>query len=229
MRSNEPEFEVHPDGVCLLKRYISYGSTTSQMTRIAGKTERNVRTRLVKVSLSLAAALALLSLSALPAYAWTSYPGTTTLAHPTIVLGGSTTDSAPLKLTADGVSTSPASCLAATSYGCIIFKVYAGTCASYSGAALFTNIVQVTSASQGAYFTYVSAAYTPVASGSYVWVDTYSGTTGANPYPSNTFACELFTVNTPSHGVPEFPMGLPALLALALPLMILLRRKLPSQ
>jgi hypothetical protein len=44
------------------------------------------------------------------------------------------------------------------------------------------------------------------------------------------FGCEPFTVNAPPpHGVPEFPLGLPALLALALPLMMLLRRKLPSQ
>jgi hypothetical protein len=200
------------------------------MTRMARNPGRNVRSRAVKIAASLTAAFTLLSLSALPAYAWTSTPGPTTLQHPTIALGGSTSDNAPLKLTADGPGVSPASCGAAGSYGCITFKVYAGTCpTSYSGPALFTNIVQVTSASQGVSFTYTSGSFTPLAPGNYVWIDTYSGTTGPNPYPSNTFACESFTVNAPPHGVPEFPAGLAALLALALPLMILLRKKLPSQ
>src|SRR6267143_1704055 len=40
--------------------------------------------------------------------------------------------------------------------------------------------------------------------------------------------CEPFNVTAaPPHSVPEFPLGLPALLALALPAMILLRRRLP--
>src|SRR5437870_8078040 len=114
------------------------------MTRIAGNARGSVRARLLRVSVTAAAALALLSLAALPAYAWTSTPGATTLNHPTIALGGgSVSDSAPLRLTADGPSGSPAACPAGSVYGCIIFKVFAGTCSSFSTTTTYFTDIEV--------------------------------------------------------------------------------------
>jgi len=177
----------------------------------------------------MAAALTLLALGALPAYAWNSTPGPTTPSGTSIALGGSITDNAPLTLTANGPGTSPSVCVPSSTFGCIIFKVFAGTCSSFSTTTTyFTSIVAVTTASQGASHTYTSAAFTPLAAGNYVWVDTYSGTTGTNPYPTASFGCEPFTVNAP-HGAPEFPAGLGILMALALPAMMLLKRRLPTQ
>jgi hypothetical protein len=195
------------------------------MTRIAGNARRNLNARVVRVAVSLAAALALLSMGALPAYAWTSSFSTTT---PTTVIAGSTiTDASVVSLSND-----------AGPYGSVVFAVYSGSCTSgnptgvkvlghFGGAD--TSTVTVTAS--GAH-PYSSGPFSTTGlSGSYVWVAYYTGT-GSGGYPRAPTAgyhCEPFTVNPPSHGVPEFPVGLPALLALALPLMILLRRKLPSQ
>ena len=210
------------------------------MIRRVRRTGRKVRTGLVKLSLTLAAAIALLSTGALPAYAWspTIYP--TIQSATAIVIGGSPssiTDSAPIRLPADGPGTAAATACGtgATLYGCIIFKVYkvlTGTACGTStlSSSVFTSIVHVTGATNTK-VTYTSAAFTPTVAGTYVWMDTYSGTGNpvgsGNNYPSASFACEAFTV-TGSHGVPEFPIGLPLLMAFALPALMLLRRRLPQ-
>jgi len=179
----------------------------------------------------LVAVVGLLSSVALPAFAWSSSPGPTTLNASTIVKGGSVTDSALIVLSNYGPGTSPSTCPKGSTFGCIIFKVYGGTCSSYSTSTLyFTSTVVVTSAAESSTFpsgghTYASPTFTPTSTTqlSYVWIDSYTGTTGG--YPSAKFACEPFTV---SHGVPEFPVGMPLLIALALPALILLRRRLPQ-
>jgi hypothetical protein len=186
------------------------------MTRMARNSGRNVRSRVVRIAASLAATFALLSMSALPAYAWTTTPGATTLSSATVAVGGSQTDSALLKLTTETTS----------SFGSIIFNVYQGTCSSHT-TLVFTATVAVTSAAMGASgHTYISPAFSPASPGNYIWLDTYTGT-GTGGYPPATFACEPFTVAP--HGVPEFPAGLAILMGLALPAMMLLKRRLPQQ
>ena len=172
-------------------------------------------------------ALGIMLLGAAPAFAWTSSLSTVPSAT-TVVAGISVTDTATVTLSLDSGP-----------YGSVVFAVYSGGCTTgtptgsqvlghFTG--LNTNTVTVTA--NGAH-SYTSAAFSTTGlSGSYVWAVKYLGT-GSGGYPNapsaGYFDCEAFTV-TPnvSHGAPEFPMGLPLLMALALPAMLLLRRKLPQ-
>jgi hypothetical protein len=147
---------------------------------------RRVRTgqkRFVRLTLSIAAGFALLSMTAMPAFAWNSSQGTTTPSASTLALGGSVSDTVPPVITNDGPSsTSPAACPAGNFFGCIVLKVYSGTCSSYSTTTTyFSTTIQITSAAESTSYpsgghSYTSASFTPSTPGNYVWAVYYTGT-----------------------------------------------------
>lgn len=114
-------------------------------------------------------------------------------------------------------------------YGSVVFALWAGTCSSQTGSAIFTSTITVSGSTSysGAYSTTSgSFSTTGLSAGSYVWLVYYTGTgTGGYPRaPTSGYDCEPITL-TVSHGVPEFSAGLPLLLALAAPALLLLRRQ----
>jgi len=135
----------------------------------------------------------------------------------------------------------------ATSAGTINFYLYAGKCTSITGGSLFSSIATVGSGNNGATVAYSSGSFltSGLAAGGYVWLVRYSGggtspgwpaypasnTPGAVSFNGNYYDCEPITLapRSPGVGVPEFSAGLPILMALALPALILLRRLLPQQ
>jgi hypothetical protein len=183
--------------------------------------------------LGLLSVFGLAVLGAVPAFAWTSALVTTPQPSASVAVGTSISDSASLTLTHES----------ATPSGTVIFYLYAGTCSSTfaSGGSLYSSTSTVGSSNNGATVSYSSGSFstTGKAAGSYVWLVRYSGGGGWPASPStgptitgntsNHYDCEPITLTPPTHGVPEFPVGLPLLLALALPAMILLRRRLPTQ
>jgi hypothetical protein len=186
------------------------------------------------VSLRRAAGLGVLSafglmlLGAAPAFAWTSAISTTPSA--TLVAAGTpVTDTATVTLTNDGAP-----------FGYVVFAVYSGGCTNGAptGAQVLghfpgpsnTNNVAVTASGSNPY---TSASFSTTGlSGAYVWVVYYTGT-GSSGYPrapATGYDCESFSVSPPpAHGAPEFPAGLAVLMGIALPAMMLLKRRLPQQ
>jgi hypothetical protein len=131
-----------------------------------------------------------------------------------------------------------------SSFGSIVFSLYHGTCAA-PGSFIHSNTVPVSSSNNGITASYSSGTFptTGLTAGGYVWLVRYSGTAGTNGYPAqpptgtgtllngNYYDCEPMTItlSPPPNSVPEFSAGLPILMALALPALILLIRRLPQQ
>jgi len=180
--------------------------------------------------------IGLAALGAAPAFATggTSTLSTTPSAT-TVVVGTATTDAATVTLsTGSGpfgsvvfaVYTVPATgspCPGNTPSGTQVTGRFAGSTA--------TSLVTVTASGAN---TYNSGPFSTVglSPGHYVWAVRYvGGTTGYPSSPSITgYDCEPFTVvaGVSTLRVPEFSAGLPILLALAIPALFLLRRRLPS-
>ena len=170
-----------------------------------------------------------------PAYAWYVGSFSTTLPGSSFAIGSTIIDSANLQLSSESVPST-------YNYGTITFKVYQGTCNPATGLASGTLVytssaVTVTSASNGASHSYSDPAgfvTTGHSAGSYYFVARYSGSTYQwignhyyGPYPSSTSACEPFTLlsGPPTNGVPEFPFGMAFLMALAVPILLLVRSR----
>jgi len=183
---------------------------------------------------------------ATPAFAWTSsiytcvgnyssstYP-TTCTTNPSYIVGSTVYDTAKLTLTNDG---SP--------FGSLTVLLAHGTCTSIgttvSGVSNSNPSATGGSGGTGTTTSYYVASITTTsfASGSYVWLTSYSGTssgypyaptssTGTNPtlYNGNYVDCEPFTLQAP-HGVPEFPYGMAIVMGLALPALFLMRNRRP--
>lgn len=204
------------------------------------------------VGLGLLAVSAMLVLGASPAFAWhvvlppncTSVTNqvqpcfTTTNSGSSATVGATVWDTATIQLSDSGPSTYFKCAAGAGStycpYGYLTFAVYTGTCSGLTptGTLVFTsNPIPVTKAAETAATTYTSNSWdtTGAAATSYVWVSTYSGT-GYMGYPKAQASCEPFILTPPqSHGAPEFPAGLPLLLAIAIPAMLLAKRRVPGQ
>lgn len=157
-----------------------------------------------------------------PVFAWSVTSFTTTASASTAAIGTGIYDQATLQLTSDGGP-----------YGTITFYAYTGSCnvdGHPTGTLVYTSpAVTVTTSSKT---TYTSATASTIGwtAGSYVWVAKYSGT-GSGGYPSKTAACEPFSLFSggPPPTVPEFPLGFAALMALAIPVMLLVRSKYSAQ
>lgn len=125
-------------------------------------------------------------------------------------------DTAKLTLSSDG---SP--------YGSVYFAVAAGTCADH-GSTISNQTYAVTGT--GTTYPTESISTTAYSAGSYVWLVHYSGT-GSKGYPrapSSGQDCEPFTLTSlpPPTSVPEFPFGMALLMAMAIPALVLFKRKL---
>lgn len=129
------------------------------------------------------------------------------------------------------------SVVGATSSGSIQFYLYAGTCSGVTGSALYSNTATVLSSNNGATKGYPSGSFSTgaLAAGNYVWLVRYSGGGGWPATPTTGvllsglyYACEPITLTTTTHGAPEFPAGLGVLMALAVPAMLFMRRRIPQ-
>ena len=119
-------------------------------------------------------------------------------------------------------------------YGSVTFNVYAAavgaTCAP-TGPSLLTSVVAVAGhTDHGSDQTYqtTSAAF-PYSghTGNYVWIVSYGG----GGYPSMGPLCESMPSSSfpPPPTVPEFPLGMAMLLALAIPALLLVRSRTASK
>jgi hypothetical protein len=199
----------------------------------------------------LGAAAVILGLSTVaPAFAWTSSLTTTIYCNNSgtwsactqTQLKGLTTsieDKATVTLTSDG---SP--------YGTVSFYVYSGGSNTYTNAQhtgyntctlgtsanapslVWTDSKNAQTVTGSGSTTYTSSSPSfSHAAGSFFFYVVYNGA-GTNGYPSSS-TCEPFTTTTPTFpppptGVPQFPFGTVALLALAIPAMLLVRSKFGS-
>jgi len=163
-----------------------------------------------------------------PTFAWSSSLSTCVgtsytsecAVNPSYAIGTTVSDTAKLYLTSDGGP-----------YGSVYFAVAAGVCSDH-GSAISNQTYAVTGT--GTTYPTESVSTTGYSAGSYVWLVHYSGT-GSGGYPrapSTGNDCEPFTLykGTPPTGVPEFPFGMALLMAMAIPALVLFRRKfgLPS-
>jgi hypothetical protein len=132
----------------------------------------------------------------------------------------------------------------ATSGGTIRFYLYAGTCASITRApsapprlwALVTaeprsSTVLVPSLRRGWSPGHMSGCQSTRGAGRRLGGPhpPQAPVRGAVSFGGSYYDCEPITLASVSHGVPEFSAGLPILMALALPALLLLRRRLPHQ
>jgi hypothetical protein len=129
----------------------------------------------------------------------------------------------------------------ATPSGTINFFLYAGTCTGVGAGPLYSKSLAVSSLNNGATLQYDSGSFstTGQVAGQYVWLSKYSGSTTTPGWPADPrnaasgavlvggiyYDCEPITLAPTSRGVPEFSMGLPILMALALPALILLKAR----
>ncbi len=155
-----------------------------------------------------------------PVFAWHIVTFTTTASTTSAAIGTGIHDTANLQLSSNGGP-----------YGTITFYVYKGTSCDVGGTPVYTSTpVSVTSAatcSGGANYNSPTVSTTGWSAGNYVWVAHYSGT-GSSGYPSATATCEpfsLFQGPPPPPGVPQFPFGLAALMAIAIPALLLVKSK----
>jgi len=183
-----------------------------------------------------------LVLGATPAFAWTSTvytcignytsstfpsPPSSCTSNPTV--GGSIIyDTAQVTLSSDG---SP--------YGSLTVLLAKGTCSSIGSTVSGVSGSNPSVTGSGTTYYVASIATSSLTSGSsYVWLTSYSGTSGGYPYAptsgvgtnpttysGNLVDCEPFIFQATT-GVPEFPSGMVLLLALALPALFLMRRRL---
>jgi len=185
--------------------------------------------RTKKLALLGIAAIALAVAGVAPVFAWTITPGspftcvgtawsTTCATNPSYAIGTTVYDTVKAQLSNDGGS------------GTITWKVYAltgvGACTT-TGSALFTTTASI--AGDGSYHTIPTPtgfSTTGHSAGSYAWTVTV---TYSDATPKS--ACEPFTLFTapPPPTVPQFPLGMALLLALAIPALLLIRSKFASK
>ena len=186
---------------------------------------KGISLRKVPLLTAMAGALALVVFGAVPAFAWTSSLSTTPQPSASVAVGTSISDMASLTLTSE----------IGTASGTVYFYLYAGTCTSVTGSALYSSTASVVSSNNGATKQYGSGSFstTGLSAGSYVWLVRYSGGGGWPATPTtgtlvggNYYDCEPISL-TVSHGVPEFSVGLPLLLGLAIPALLLVRARRP--
>src|SRR5208337_2385439 len=194
----------------------------------------NSRTKKLAI---LGAVAVVLGLSAVaPAFAWTSSLSTTIYCKSgagawsvcasttSIPAGTAVKDKATLTLTSDGGP-----------YGTISFYIYSGTyntdktCAQNVGASTlyWTDPSNAYTVAGSGATNYYSSSPTSLVAGSYFFYVVYSGT-GSGGYPSAA-KCEPFTTAgypfPPPSTVPQFPLGMALLLAVAIPGLLLVRSK----
>jgi hypothetical protein len=131
---------------------------------------------------------------------------TTVLSSTTITAGGSVTDTATLA----GATTSPAATGTIT-----FFFTTTNVCPAVSGATQVGAAVVVSGNGP-----YTSASHTFTTAGTFYYYAVYSGDVNNNGAAS---ACEPLTVRATT-GAPQFPVGMLAVIALALPALIMVRR-----
>ena len=180
---------------------------------------------LVISSLFILGALALFSFSGLTAFAWTSTLSTTPQPSTSVAVGTSISDKASLTLTSES----------GTPSGTVYFYLYAGTCTTPTGSALSSSTSSVGSSNNGHTIQYTSASFSTssLSPGSYVWLVRYSGGGGWPSTPTSGtylsghyYDCEPITL-TPSlpPPVPEFPLGMLALIGMMAPLLYIMRSR----
>jgi len=188
------------------------------------------------IGLVVLSAFGLMVLGASPVFAWhlqgcdvaTPCAGFTTHINPStiVVAGTALTDTANL-IGCDGSHACGSASGSIT--GSIVWKAYTGgTCAGTVVSHWPGSAASDTKAGPfGNPATVVSDSFSTTGLvGAYSFQATFVGT-GSWAF-TTVGPCEPFNVTAaPPHSVPEFPLGLPALLLLALPAMILLRRRLP--
>lgn len=187
----------------------------------------NTRTKKLAILGAMAVILGLGAMS--PVFAWTSNLNSTSLTPTSCGTSSgcataSVTDTALLTLTNDGAPR-----------GSVTFTVYAAavgaTCAS-SGSALWSDTESVPSTgtyvdSSHTQFSITSASFSTTGHvGSFVWIVSYPGT-GSGGYPGVSPKCEPMKLLTfpPPSTVPQFPLGMALLLAVAIPGLLLVRSK----
>jgi hypothetical protein len=159
-----------------------------------------------------------------PVFAWHIVSFTTTSSTTSAAIGTGIYDTAYLQISNNGGP-----------YGSITYHVYQGSCNSQgnpTGSLVYTSpAVSVTAAASTGTspvaYTSATVSTTTWSAGSYVWVVNYSGT-GSSGYPAAKAACEpfsLFQGPPPPPGVPQFPLGLAALMAIAVPALLLVKSK----
>jgi len=157
-----------------------------------------------------------------PVFAWHIVSFTTTASTTSAAIGTGVYDKATLQLSTNGGP-----------YGSITFYAYTGTCngqGNPTGTLVYTSSAVTVTGSGPTTYQSTTASTTGWAAGSYVWVAKYSGT-GSNGYPAATAACEPFSLfqGPPPPTVPEFPLGFAALMALAIPVLFIVKSKHAAQ
>jgi hypothetical protein len=212
-----------------------------------------------RLSASLLSALALLmaaSIYASPALATPSRPTsnlatTTTCAPPTGCSLPSTTainDTISVCASSDGTCHAGSSALSYSASltecedeltsvriavaGALCEDVYQGTCASIGSLVLGLpdGVAYPSDSSSGTSTTYTLTVTTSTltGAGNYVWIVTFAANTGLYPNLPSQQVCEPFVLTSPT-SVPQFPLGLLALIAMAIPALLLVRAtKMPK-
>jgi hypothetical protein len=162
-----------------------------------------------------------------PAFAWhsgisTCVAGTWSkdcTVNPSFAIGTSVSDTAQITLTSNGGP-----------YGTVYFAVAAGICTDHNSPLVSGPSPASITVTGSGVTTYTSTlSTTGLSAGSYVWLVYYSGT-GSNGYPrapASGYDCEPFTLFAapPPASVPQFPFGMALLMAIALPALLLLKKK----
>jgi len=174
----------------------------------------------------LATAALLMGIGAVaPVFAWSSslntclgnytsstYPNPCPTTTPSYPAGSVVYDTAKVYLTSNGPS-----------YGSVTFLVAQGTCGDHSTGSS-TGVTGSSQSVTGSGTTYYNAHVTITAAGSYVWLVSYGG----GGYPSQS-TCEPFTITVSPPTVPQFPLGMALLMALAIPALFLVRGRFASK
>lgn len=157
-----------------------------------------------------------------PVFAWHIVGFTTTASATSAAIGTGIYDKATLQLSTNGGP-----------YGSITFYAYTGTCNGQghpTGTLVYTSSAVSVTGSGPTTYQSATVPTTGWAAGNYVWVAKYSGT-GYGGYPSAQAACEPFNLfqGPPPPTVPEFPLGLALVMALAIPVLFIVKSKYAVQ
>lgn len=161
-------------------------------------------------------------------FAWTATPGTPftcvasawsskCVSDPTFAVGTSVPDTAHIAFNDEGP------------YGSVVFAVASGTCGNVIS--VLSNVtIGIPSTPTIAYANVTTTfSTTALSAGNYVWLVHYTGNPdGYKRYPTTGNDCEPFKLTSlpPPTSVPEFPFGMALLMAMAIPALVLFKRKL---